>query len=232
MKNHLYFNFLTYNSHLRANRNQIKNDYLRAHSNLMQMASGLVHQMKIDEERMNTKSYLDIIKKQKTLVDKCIYIRRYVSPKSTDIEKIIMNDLHLDKPKNKLCGDGSKNGINYEIKFTGHAKGSKFNFVQLRPDHNIDFYIFVCYNMYHNRGKGKAYILKIPSDHMNKLIVKYGSYAHGSIKKLGKITLENLKNKNHEYAIRCNPNANHNTKQYKIWLILLSYKTKYLPEYF
>jgi hypothetical protein len=39
---------------------------------------------------------------------------------------------------------------------------------------------------------------------MKSLILKYGSYAHGTIKKLGKITYDDLNNINNkkEYALR------------------------------
>ena len=34
------------------------------------------------------------------------------------------------------------------------------NFVQIRPDHNVHYYILVAYNMYDNEDIGKAHILK------------------------------------------------------------------------
>ena len=52
-----------------------------------------------------------------------------------------------------------------------HAKNSKLNFVQIRPDHNVDYYIFIAYNMYENENIGKGHIFKIPSNNLYELIV-------------------------------------------------------------
>lgn len=188
----------------------------------------LVKNMKIKEDCKNKQKILDQIINCSTLIDKCILAREYLSPQSTDIEKIIKYDLNMDDTINEISGDGRKNGINYEIKFSGHAKKSKLNFVQIRPDHNIDYYIFVCYNMHSNKSlKGKAYILKIPSNDLYDIIINYGGYAHGTYSILGKITKENIKGRNCEYALRCNPNSLEGTKDYKLWRKLLKYKTTY-----
>ena len=108
----------------------------------------LVLNMKIKENKNELSKIIKRIEKEKDLTNKCIYFREYLTPQSTHIEKIIKKDLLINNAINKTSGDGEKNGIKYEIKYSGHAKKSKINFVQLRPDHDIDFYILVVYNMY------------------------------------------------------------------------------------
>ena len=174
---------------------------------------------------------MDKISNCETLTQKCILARAYLSPQSTHIETIIKNDLLLSKPVNETSGDGCKNGVNYEIKTSVHAKNSKANWVQIRPDHDIHYYILIAYNMYFDNDFGKSYIFKVPSDDMYKLIVKYGGYAHGTVKNLGKITHENLKGRNCEYALRCEMNIC-NGKNFDLWNELLKYETQYKAMYF
>ena len=166
------------------------------------------------------------INQQPTLTTKCIIARSELSPQSNTIETICKKDLCIGNPVNETSGDGCKNGINYEIKASLHAKKSKFNFVQIRPDHNIHYYILISYDMFKDDNLGKAYIFKVPSEDMYKLVVKYGGYAHGTIKELGNITFENMKGRGCEYALRGIPNAKKG-KQLEIWTELLKYEVSY-----
>lgn len=152
----------------------------------------LVKQMKIKDDN-NKKNILKQIENEKTLTGKCVLARNYLNPQSTDIETIYRKDLKIVKSLNSRTGNGYKNGIYYEIKSSIHAKKSKLNFVQIRPDRYIDYYILIGYNMYKNNNIGKSYIFKIPSQIMYNLIIDYGSYAHGTCEKLGKITKDNIK---------------------------------------
>lgn len=190
----------------------------------------LVKEMKIKDIN-NKKKILQQIESEKTLTGKCIFGRNYLSPQSTDFETLCKKDLKIGKSLNSTTGDGHKNGNNYEIKSSIHSKKSKLNFVQLRPDHNIDYYIFVAYNMYENDTIGKGHIFKIPSDIICDLIVRYGNYAHGTCAKLGKITQYNIKNRNCEYSLRCNPNAKKG-KNIKLWNELIKYEVDYKPDNF
>lgn len=106
------------------------------------------------------------------------------------------------------------------------------SFVQIRPDHNIDYYILISYNLYDTSSKiGKAFVFKIPSNSLYELIVKYGGYAHGTCKQLGKITIHNIKGRNCEYALRCDPNKKKG-KNYDIWKELLKYEVDYINKEF
>ena len=163
---------------------------------------------------------------------KCILFRKHLKPQSHLIEMIIKKDLGISNTPDKHSGDGIKQSLRYEIKFSGHAKKSILNFVQLRPGHNIDFYILCGYNMYSTKSAiGEAFILKIPSAQMHDLIVRYGHYAHGTKSRLGSITHDTIRDHNKEYVIRCDPNALKG-KSYHIWNELLRYRVEYDPSYF
>lgn len=63
-------------------------------------------------------------------------------PHSIVPEKSIKEELHIGPPLDKISGDGHTNGINYEIKTLIYSKNGPFNFLQIRPDHSVDYYIF------------------------------------------------------------------------------------------
>ena len=178
-------------------------------------------------KKKNNEKIIKKINSCNNLTKKCVMVREYLKPQSTIFQYIIMNDLEINKPDNNICGDGKKNNVNYEIKTSLHAKGSKQNFVQIRPNHNIDYYILVSYNLYDKTSKlGKGHIFKIESDILYKLVIKYGGYAHGTYKKHGEINIENIKKNNYEYALRCDPNKKKG-RNYDLWNELLKYEVEY-----
>jgi hypothetical protein len=191
----------------------------------------LVNNMKLKENNKQLENIIKKIEYCQILEHKCILAREYLSPQSTQFEKIIKKNLLINDAKNETSGDGYKNNIKYEIKCSIHSKKCKINFVQIRPDHDIDFYILITYNMYYNNELGKAYVFKIPSYKLYELIVDYGGYAHGTVKKLGNITINNIKGRNCEYALRCNPNCKKG-KNYELWNKLIKYTTDYRAELF
>jgi hypothetical protein len=188
----------------------------------------------VNEMRRPTKTKQEIINEinsQPTLTGKCILARKYLTPQSTDTEKICKQDLDIGPCLNTTSGDGQKNGINYEIKISIHAKNSQVNFVQIRVDHDIQFYILIVYNMYENNHIGKAYIFKVPSENLYHMVVNYGTYAHGTNGVNGPITMDTLYGRNLEYALRCNPNAT-SGKYAQIWNELLQYEVEYHADNF
>lgn len=189
-----------------------------------------VYEMRV-KDTINKADILQKVLSQNTLTGKCIMARSYLTPQSSDLENIYKNDLKIGKPLNNTSGDGHKNGINYEIKSSVHAKKSKLNFVQIRPDHNVDYYIFIAYNMYENDNIGKAHIFKIPSNNLYDLIVNYGGYAHGTCDKLDNITIDNIKGRNCEYALRCNPNAKKG-RNLELWNEFIKYEVEYNADNF
>lgn len=205
--------------HKHVNNQDIINDELHA----------IVANMKIKDSKSELINIIKKIENCNTLTEQCVLARAYLAPQSTQFETIIRNRLLIEKAKNETSGDGCKNNINYEIKHSIHAKTCKINFVQIRPDHDIDYYIFIAYNMYYDDKIGKAYLFKIPSEIVYKLIIKYGGYAHGTKKILGKITPENIKGRNYEYALRCDPNCKKSkkSKNNDLWNEFLKYETNY-----
>ena len=171
--------------------------------------------------------------KSLSLVEKCVLMRQYFGPQSTISEKILKTDLEMGDAPDEHSGDASKDGLNYEIKASLHANNSKFNFVQIRPDHTVDYYVFLGYDLFHQdeAGLGKSYLFKIPSNDVYELIVEFGGYAHGTVKKLGKITRENLKGRGCEYALRVSPQCK-GKKNTALWQRLLSYEVAYDPSNF
>lgn len=193
----------------------------------------LVQNMK-QKSNIDMKKIIDKIISCESLTDICILGREYLSPQGTSMESIIKQHLNIGPKIDETSGDGCKNNINYELKVSIHSINSKLNFVQIRPDHNVHYYILIGYNMYDpiDQNKGKGYIFKVPSDTMYDLIIKYGGYAHGTKKVLGDtITLENLKGRNCEYALRCNPNSKKG-KDYTLWNELLKYEVTYSKDNF
>ena len=193
----------------------------------------IVSELKLKDVRKKEfkRKALQEIKSEKTLTGKCILGRAYLSPQSTLMETILKQELKLEEAKGPTSGDCVKNGVNYEVKFSIHGNGSMLNFVQIRPDHNVHYYILVAYNMYDNEDIGKAHIFKVPTKILHGMVVKYGQYAHGSRAKLGNITLENINGNGREYALRCNPNAKRG-RSVDLWNWLRQYETTYEPKNF
>lgn len=124
------------------------------------------------------------------------------------LERYISTKHKFTKIKAKECkGDVcTLQGKSMEIKVSiGGSNRNKFNYVQIRPFHTCDEYIMTAYHLTFENvmNNGDFYIFKIPKKDMNIIIVNHGGYAHGTVKKLGAITLSSLLNTNtQEYAIR------------------------------
>ena len=167
------------------------------------------------------------------LWEKCVLLRKYTSPQSTDAEKLIKYDLDIGKPINSVSGDGNKRGVNYEIKVSVHDKGCKTNIRQIRPHHNVDFYIIVALNVFGGRS-GEAFIFKVPSDKIYEMVVKFGGYTHGTVERNGIISAKSIKDKSKdfEYSLSADPNADNSSKSKKLWNKLLEYSVNYKRELF
>lgn len=112
------------------------------------------------------------------------------------LERFIRTKFNYIKNKAEDCtGDCSKDGKNSEVKVSlGGATHTKFNFVQIRPSHDCETYILTAYNLSSKNveSEGELYIFKVPKEDIKKIVVSFGGYAHGTIKKHGKITIESL----------------------------------------
>ncbi len=165
--------------------------------------------------------------------EKCTLLRSYTSSQGTDSEKLIKNDLKIEPPKDGISGDGFKNGLNYEIKVSVHDANFKLNVRQIRPHHNVDFYIIMYLNIWAGK-KGEAYIFRVPAQKVYDLVLEYGGYTHGTVKRNGEITANSIKDrtKDFEYSLSANPNANNNTKTKNLWNELIKYNVPYDEEEF
>jgi hypothetical protein len=140
------------------------------------------------------------------------------------IEHYIKNKYGMEKNNASLCkGDLQHNQINFEIKISnGGKENNKFNYVQLRMNHDC-VYIFTAYYICIDNveTEGDLYIFKLNKKELKDLIYKYGGYAHGTVQKLGKITEDDLDNQENdkEYAIR--PKYGD-----KCWIDLLNYRVQ------
>lgn len=123
------------------------------------------------------------------------------------LEKYIKIKYQMTKNNASSCnGDLKCNETNIEIKASnGGKENNKFNYVQLRMNHNCEYILTAYYLDYENVDNlGELYIFKLNKEDIKPLIVKYGGYAHGTIGELGEITIEDLNDTNNlkEYALR------------------------------
>ena len=123
------------------------------------------------------------------------------------IEYYIKNKYKMIKNDSSLCiGDLQHHQTNLEIKISnGGKENNKFNYVQLRMNHTCEYLLTAYYiNNDNLETEGELFIFKLTKPDMKKLILKYGTYAHGTILKLGEITEVDLNTPTNdkEYAIR------------------------------
>lgn len=171
--------------------------------------------------RMDKSEIKNLCINEKNLLKQCILCKNYLSAQqwSGIMENRIKEIFDIKQKINSTSGDGIINKNNIEIKASlGDIKGT-FNFVQLRPGHSIKYYIFLTYDAYEST-LGKIYWFLISSIDLYKLLPLYGGYAHGTIEKNGRITLENI-SKECEYSLRPNPIKKDKSK--KLWDELLKY---------
>jgi hypothetical protein len=124
------------------------------------------------------------------------------------LEQFIRVKFNYTKNKAEDCtGDCSKNGSNSEVKVSlGGANHNNFNFVQIRPSHDCETYILTAYHLSRENveSEGELYIFKIPKISIKDIILSHGSYAHGTIREHGPITITSLNDEKSikEYAFR------------------------------
>ncbi len=164
--------------------------------------------------------------KEKCFLRKLALCKLYLSSQKYGplLENEIRTIFHLTRPLNAISGDGlTSTGLQIEIKVSFVNKG-RFNLVQLRPFHRIDYYIIMLYD-YTKGEQGEYYWLLIPGGDINDIICEYGNYAHGSITSNGPITRERIGLNPYEYCLRPNYNVKPSSKGFKLWQRLMSYRT-------
>jgi hypothetical protein len=175
----------------------------------------------VNSLRNEVTNYKICIEEQDTL-KKCILCKKYMTDKqwSVLLEKHIKEKFNIKDAIDTTSGDGcSKNNLNIEIKVSLGGTQGKFNFVQIRPGHKIDYYLFLVYNLFEN-DLGSICWLLCKSQELYALLPKYGGYAHGTTKVNGSITNENIYGNNLEYALRPDPTKNKGNKSRDLWDIM------------
>jgi hypothetical protein len=140
------------------------------------------------------------------------------------LEKYIKIKYKMEKINSSSCnGDLKCKKYNFEIKTSnGGKENDKFNFIQIRMNHNCDYILSAYYLDYKNLYDfGELFIFRLTKEDMKKLLLKYGSYAHGTFAKLGKIEMKDLDNNNNskEYSLRPKYNS-------KCWNELLAFRVE------
>lgn len=177
----------------------------------------------IVKELRQPNNRLQLCQEETNIVRKCLLSKYYLSSMQWAplLEKHIKEKFGISTPRNNTSGDGcSPKKKNIEIKVSLGTMDGSFNFVQIRPDHHIHYYLFLAYDVYFGK-EGKVYWFLCKPHELYRLLPQYGTYAHGTVSKLGKITLRNLKGHNIEYALRPSPRAQKTSKQYALWQVML-----------
>jgi len=163
-------------------------------------------------------NYIQIINNEDDIVKKCILCKKYLSSNqwSLILEKHIKKIFNIQKAKDSCSGDGySINNKNIEIKVSLGSNNGTISFVQIRPDHKLDYYLFLVYDLYKN-NLGNIHWLLCNTKELYELLPEFGGY---SISQYNKITLNNIYNRNLEYVFRPSILKN-NSKSYKLWCIM------------
>ncbi len=181
--------------------------------------SNLVHVMR----RAN--KFKTMCVNESDLLKKCIYCKHFMNAQewSFVMERHVKDVLGIGPKVDNVSGDGRVNGYNVEIKVSLGSKDGKLSIVQIRPDHHIDYYVFVGYDLY-DSDLGKVHVLRIPSKDMYNLLPLYGEYSHGTVGKLGKITHDNIYNRQCEYSLRPDPTKDVGKKPRQLWDKLLTHR--------
>lgn len=167
----------------------------------------------------------DICIVENDLLKKCILCRYLLSPVqwSCLLETFIKQKFNIQKALDNVSGDGCIYGKNIEIKVSLGTQDGWLNFVQLRPSHNIDYYIFLAYDLFDGEfGKYHWFLCEAPA--LYELIQEYGYYAHGTTVKNGEINSESLKTSSFEYSLRMNTIKT--GKSNRLWLKMLQLFSK------
>jgi len=192
------------NENLEEEKYNIQNKYTKYHNETKIKLKQL-----LDSSRSN-RIHTETIMTLPTLKDAHIYCKyNNLSGQFTGpvLEKYIKIKYKMTKNNASSCnGDLKCNEINVEIKASnGGKENNKFNFVQLRMNHNCE-YILTAYHIdYTNLDNlGELYIFKLNKENIKPLIVKYGGYAHGTIGELGELTMDDLNDTTNpkEYVLR------------------------------
>ncbi len=186
--------------------------------------------MRLEIIGQNSKNIMKEIPKIQSLRNACILAKHSLSSPShgTAVENWLIEYYNCKRisSSNKEGDLKFHNQYNVEVKSSISKDGKKFNYVQLRPTHQIDFYLMPSYDVINDN----LYVFFVSQQEMKNLILKYGSYAHGTKKEKGLIS-ENIDNRDVEFAIRPNIQKGEQWKEllkYQIELENLNQKNMFI----
>lgn len=151
-----------------------------------------------------------------------VLCKRYLNPQSYGgiLEEHMAVKFCLDKKVGAVDGDRVSPTLgNLEIKASLGDKDGGWVLQQIRPTHDVKYYLVMLYNI----QKDKVKWLLIPHEDMNQLIIDYGGYAHGVKGRKGAITQKALKNSHNEFSYFFNSEAKKGTKMHDAWLAIKPY---------
>lgn len=158
----------------------------------------------------SSKDHMEEIERCASLKDAHVYCKlNALSGQLTGplIERYMQKAFGMKKIRASECaGDLSLHNVNYELKISnGGQNNNKFNYVQLRMNHECDYILTAYYlNETNVNLMGELFVFHLNKDSLKKLVLRYGSYAHGTKRALGEISEEDLNDKQNkkEYCLR------------------------------
>ncbi len=159
------------------------------------------------------------------------------------IEKRVKLQFGLNnKPLNSF-GDAELNGSGVEIKtsFSSNEQGV-FGLRQIRFGKNIKYYALVNYDKGNRKNLNSLTLVDfddsinsidslsmfcVPANVMKSLIVKYGTYTHGTVNDNGPITEDTINANNYEYSLTYSKYAPSTSNTGNIWSFLQKFKIDY-----
>ena len=188
-----------------------------------------MEELELFVQEMRGKNILkDQAKSEQNLLHKCIRCKHCMSSSEygPELEKFLKVHFQINRPLNSTSGDGHIQQKNIEIKVSLGDKEGNLSFVQIRPDHQVDHYLLLAYNL-QSGTIGSVHLLLVPAEKIYELLPQYATYAHGTVDVLGQITADNIYGRNCEYAIRPNPNKGESCKSRQLWDILQKYEIQW-----
>ena len=152
----------------------------------------------LTEENKKLHKRLDIKNSDReslNLKDLHIHCRENRSSRNSYIQNKIIKDYNMTKTSAERR-EGDALYKNYKIELKNSVASPTSHFVQIRLHQPIDYYLLTSLT-----SDNKLYMFLISHLDMRDLILKYGSYAHGSKKDLGPIK-ESIDKPNVEFALR------------------------------
>lgn len=108
----------------------------------------------------------------------CALSKLYFTPQSYGIrlENLFKKKHSFNNKTDNESGDAEKNGWKIEIKHSLGSSSGCWSFQQLRPHHDVDYYILGAYD----ENVDELYYFVVPSDIMYEICKIHGAASHGT----------------------------------------------------